>query len=187
MRLIIAAFFALLPLSARADYRPVGQAQAEHFDAKRKAWAVLPVLVDFDAAAEQARVRLPKALTGQTITARLDFKRLPHYSEWLAYRQAQGGASWTALKLLLDEVGDGPALALTHEALPATGNGSVLVGLRRGSQFDLYATIHGRFSPCGPSLCFEPQKADFAHPSAALAWSLFKPLAVQQAKAASSR
>lgn len=156
--------------------------QPQAFDLSHKAWAPLPVSVEFKAETEEVRLRLPKGLAGRDLTARLDFKALPHYGEWLAQRQAQGGPTWTALKAVLDEIGDGPAVALTHGDLPAKGPGKVLVGLRRGSKFELYATVPGAFEPCGSALCFEPGEPLFASRSTALAWDLLKPLALKQAK-----
>jgi hypothetical protein len=171
----------------RADWRPIGGVQAEHFDSGHKAWMALPLRVQYQKQPEGVRVQLPPLKAGQPLTARLDFKRLPHYGTWIAERQAQGGASWAALKALLDELGEGPAMALIQEPLPAGGPVKVLLGLRRNSRFELYATVPGELQRCGTSLCFEPQEPQFASQSAALAWKLLKPLARAQAKASLKR
>jgi hypothetical protein len=170
-----------------AGYRVIGRALPERFDEGRRAWSSLPVLLEFDAAGSTPRLRFSALPLGRELTARLDFKRLPHYGEWLAQRQAQGGPAWTALKAILDELGNGPCMALTHEKLSADSACRLLLGMRRGSRFDLYASVPGRLSACGKDLCFEPGEPVFASHSASLAWDLLRPLALKQAKSAASR
>ena len=170
-----------------ADWRPFGGAGVERFDAGQRAWVAFPTRLLYQAEPEGVKAQVPALRHGQTLTLRLDFKRLPHYGEWVAQRQAQGGAAWTGLKALLDELGDGPAVALIQEPLPAAGPVKVLLGLRRGSQFELYAMLPGALAPCGKSLCFEAKEPVFASQTAAMAWKLLKPLARAQAKASIKR
>jgi hypothetical protein len=186
-RSLIALSVLAVSLTSHAAFRPIGRAPAEFFGGTKPHWLILPLTVDFDPSLEQARLRLSGQVSGQLLTARLDFKRLPGYGAWIAQRQAQGGPAWAALKAVLDELGDGPAMVLTHEKLPVQGPAKLLVGLRRGSHFQLYATVPGSFSPCGSRLCFEPGTPVFASRSAGLAWSLLKPLALREAKGAASR
>jgi hypothetical protein len=186
MRPLVLAL-SLLTCPLFAGYRAIGRAVPERFDEGRRAWSPLPVLLEFDAQTSEPRLRLSGLALGQALMARLDFKHLPHYREWLAQRQAQGGASWAALKAVLDDLGDGPALALTHEALSTTAPTRLLLGMRRGSRFDLTVTVPGRLSPCGKDLCFEPGEPLFADPSTALAWDLLQPMLLKQAKSAASR
>ncbi len=170
-----------------AAYRPIGQALPERFDPRHQAWVGLPTQIEFDPQLGKARLRLAPFPLGQVLTARLDFKHLPHFEPWMAQRRAEGGPSWTALKAILDDIGDGPAMALTQAPLAAEGRLHLLVGLRRGSRFELYATLTGFLDPCGKDRCFEPLEVVFASQSAALAWTLLRPLALKQAKAASNR
>ena len=185
-RFLILALLLTAP-SAHASYRPIGGVLADRFDAAKKAWVVQPVRLSYRAEPEGIQVELLSLKAGQPLTLRLDFKHLPHYGEWMAQRQAQGGATWTALRALLDEVGDGPAMALVAEPLPKEGPVEVKLGLRRGSRFELYAAVRGPLVACGTSLCFEPGEPQFVDQSAALAWKLLKPLARSQAKASLKR
>ncbi len=183
--------FALLLLliapTLHADWHPIGGILAERFDPAHKAWVPQPVRLFYEAQPEGIQAQLSAPKPGQPLTLRVDFKHLPRYSEWVAQRQAQGGAAWAALKALLDDVGDGPAVALVTEALPREGRIRVQLGLRRVSRFELYATLPGQVGPCGSALCFEPQEPQFASQSAALAWKLLKPLARAQAQASLKR
>jgi hypothetical protein len=179
--------FLSISAALQAGYRPIGGARAEFFGGAKAGWLPLPVNVEFDPALETARLRLDRRSISLPLTARLDFKRLPGYATWVAQRQTQGGAAWVALKAILDELGNGPAMVLCHEAVPAQGPATLLLGLRRGSRFQLYATVPGVFGPCGSRLCFEPGPPIFASQSASLAWSLLKPLALKEAKNAANR
>jgi hypothetical protein len=184
---LIVTVFLMAASPACAGFRPIGGVPAESFRGPKPAWRPLPVSIDFDLKTEKPRLRLPLQSSGRPLTARLDFKRLPGYGAWVGQRRAQGGTTWAALKAILDELGDGPAMVLCHEAVPSRGAATLRVGLRRGSRFQLYATIPGAFGPCGSRLCFEPGPPIFASHSAALAWSLLKPLALKEAKNAANR
>jgi hypothetical protein len=176
-----------LPLSLRAAWRPIALAPVQVFAPGQKTWLDMAVEVEFEAQAENARLRVSRRLLGHPLTARLDFKHLPHYAEWISQNQARGGAEWAALKAVLDEVGDGPAMALTQEALPAQGSVKLLLGLRRGSHFELFATVPGQMGACGSSLCCDLGEPAFATQSGQLLWSLLKPSALSQAKMAANR
>jgi hypothetical protein len=176
-----------LPLTLRAAWRPIALAPVQVFDSGQKTWITMAVGVEFDAQAESARLRVSKRLLAHPLTARLDFKHLPRYAEWMAQNQARGGAEWAALKAVLDELGDGPAMAMTQEALPAQGRVKLLLGLRRGSHFELFATLPGSLGPCGSSLCCDLGEPVFATQSGQLLWSLLKPTALSQAKMAANR
>ena len=177
----------LLCSSLHAQWHVVARVKAERFDAAKRAWSPLPADLLYQGEPEGVEAALSGLKTGSPLTARLDFKRLPHYGEWVAQRQAESGSRWAAIQALLNELGDGPAIALVSEALPAHGPIQVKLGLRRGSRFELYATVPGQLRPCGQDLCFEPGEPVFASQSAALAWKLLKPLAGAQLKSASKR
>jgi hypothetical protein len=176
-----------LPLSLRADWRPIAMAPVQVFDSGQKTWLNMAVGLEFEAQAEDARLRVSRRLLAHPLTARLDFKHLPHYAEWVSQNQARGGAEWAALKAVLDEVGDGPAMALTQEPLQAPGSVKVLLGLRRGSHFELFATVPGQLGACGSGLCCTLGEPVFATESGRLLWSLLKPAALRQAKMAANR
>ena len=170
-----------------AAFRTIGGAHVEIFGAPAAHWTGVGVEVDFEADLERVRIKFPDTASGHPLNARLDFKRVPGFGAWVAQRQGQGGTTWVALKAVLDELGDGPCMVLTHEKLPANGPAKFLVGLRRGSRFELYATVPGVISPCGSRLCCQLGEPDFASRSAGLAWRLLKPLALQQAKQGAGR
>jgi hypothetical protein len=169
----------LLPFCLGA-YKRVAVAEAERFDAHAKTWTPLPARLDWDRGAGQARLLAQGVKSGQPLTARLDFKRLPHYAEWVAQRQAEGGASWAALDALLKELGDGPAVAVSQGPVPVSGPLTLMLGLRRGTQFEPFATVSGPVQISRGGLLFSPGEPVFSRPSAALAWQLLKPLALRQ-------
>jgi hypothetical protein len=179
----LALILALLAAPLPAAYRRVGEALPERFDAAQRSWVPLPASLDYDPDTGLSRLVLP-AMPAVPLNARWDFQHFPRYSAWFARRQSQGGLTWPAVRSLLADIGDGPALLMTEGPLPRQGPAEIQVGLRRGSRFKLYATVEGDFSPCPEGLCFAPQRVAFSSRTAKVAWMLSKPLVLRWLKKA---
>lgn len=179
----LAALTACLALAAGlpAAFRPVGGAVVEVFG-PAKAWVSTPARLLYQAQPEAMELRLAGLRPGHALNARLQVDKLPGYSAWLAQRQAEGGAAWGALQGLLQDLAGQPVVLLTHAALPAEGPAKVLVGLRKGARFELYASLDGQVQAQGQGLSFSPQSVAFESAKARLAWQLLAPLARAQAR-----
>lgn len=180
MRLLLSLLLALAP-DLPAAFHAIGGAQVEAFGAS-KTWQPVDLRVLYQDQPEGLQVAALGLKPGVPLNARVQVDQLPGYSLWLAQRQAQGGAAWAALQGLLQEAAGQPVVVLTLRPLPAQGPLEVLLGLRHGARFELYATFKGRLAPAGRSLIFSPESVAFEKASARLAWQLLEPLARAQAR-----
>ena len=183
---ILRAFLAALavlaaPCALCAAYTFVGSLGMDGFDESAKAWRPMTVEADYQPRPEALRLRIRGAAPGRHLRLRLELERLPHYSEWLAARQNEGGAAWFALRTLLDQVAGRTVAVMTADKLPEMGACDVVVGLRRGHRFQSYAQVRGSARFQAGRLIFSPESVAFDDAQTALAWSLFLPLARKQA------
>lgn len=186
---ILVLLLALGPASGDlgAAFVPVGGLHVEAFDESAKAWRTVPVEVDYQAHPEALRVRARGPKPGERLRLRLELQRVPYYRQWVDERRREGGAAWSALDAVLEQLDGGILAAQTLLPLTDGGGPEVALGLLKGHRFQPEARARGTLRFDAGIVSFEPQSLVFDDTRAALAWDLLAPMARRQAARAAGQ
>jgi hypothetical protein len=154
---------------------PIGGAPVQVFRASTRSFAFQPTVVYYQAEPETLQILLPGYKAAGPLNARLQLSSLPHYRDWVA---KQAGP---AVRALLAEIQDRPAVALSLGPLPAEGPAEIRLGLMDGHRFELYARVRGSAHSSRQGWAFEAQSLSPENPTASAAWAVLAPLARSQA------
>jgi hypothetical protein len=177
----------LLAPALRAEFVPIGRVQVESFDEAGRDWRARNVELEYQARPESLRLDLDGPAWGQALRLRLDPERLPHYREWMAAREREGGAAWGAMRSMLGQMDGKTLAAMTFVRLPREGDIEVLVGLRQDQRFEQYVRVRGHWRSTARGAEFQPRSLDFVDARAALLWELFRPIATREAARAAGQ